>query len=401
MEIDYRERKKQRIMKKRVLFITTQFNQGGVEKTLIEAVKVLSPEKYDITLLIRLNKTDLVYLLPNYVKVIVDEDDHYYREPKAILFTAVYRIAAALNAKAIKDKYKDKHETYIAERKVENPYKKYFKGQEFDVVISYTVGLCTDIGLHIPAKKHYVFYHSERTDLYADVMERCFPHYDKIVACGYGVEKMLRQSMPQYNNKIMTLMNYIDIKTIKEKSTLFHPYISDSVDFILCTCGRVSRQKGYDMAVKAARLLMDRGLNFKWYVVGDGDKWDEINAMIQQLHLEERFILAGNQENPFPYYADCDIYVQTSYDEAQPLAIMEALALGKPIVSTDTLGGRSVLENGNKGLLVPISPEGIADGIKKFVDNPKIKAVFEHPVDLKDADAERQRYQKDWEALLY
>ena len=386
-------------MKKKILFITTQFNQGGVEKTFIEAAKVLSPEKYDITLLLRENKTGLVYLLPDYVKVIVNKDGKYQRRPKAMLYLFL-KVAFSPFGKKLSKKYDAKLKEYINECKSKNPYKKYFKGQSFDVVISYTVGLCTEMGLEIPAKKRYVFFHSERTDIDRDIMDRCFPRYDRIVACGYGVEKMLRKEFPQYNDKIMTLLNFIDAEKILKMSKEFQPYPAERKDVAICTVGRICRMKGYDMAVKAAAILKSENYSFKWYVVGGGEKEEEIADTIEKRGLQDYFVMVGNKENPFPYIKDCDIYSQTSYNEAQPLAIMEALALGKAIVSTETLGGRAVLEDGEKGLLVPITPEGIAEGIKKFIEDPEYRRSFEKPCDKEYAEKDRLRYKNDWENLL-
>ena len=386
-------------MKKKILFITTQFNQGGVEKTLIEATKVLSPEKYDITLLIRLNKTDLVYLLPNYVKVIVDEDGKYQRRPKAVYYYLMKAVFSVFKNKRLAEKYNDKLKEYINECKAKNPYRKYFKGQTFDVVISYMLGLCTDMGLYIPARRRYVFHHSERVDIDREIIDRCFPLYDEIIACGYGVERVLRSSLPQFNDKITTLLNFIDIAKIIEMAKEYNPYESER-KIKICTVGRICKMKGYDLAVGAAEILAGEGYSFKWYVVGDGELEKEIKDMIEEKNLEDYFVLVGNKENPYPYIAGCDVYAQTSRNEAQPLATMEAVSLGKAVVSTATTGGRAVLEDGEKGLLVAITPEGIAEGIKKFIENPEYKRSFERPCDMEYAEKNRLRYKNDWENLL-
>lgn len=98
--------------------------------------------------------------------------------------------------------------------------------------------------------------------------------------------------------------------------------------------------------------------------------------------------------------AECDIYVHPAYLEAQPLAIMEAIVLGKAIVSTDSLGGKAVLNYGEKGLLVSQNADAIAEGIMKFINDPELKCSFENRYTLEDNMREKREYAEQWDALL-
>ena len=249
-------------MKKKILFLTTQFNHGGVERSLIEACKALDPEKYDITLFLRNDKTLLVPMLPDYVKVIVNQDGHYFRNPKA-----VYYRAAALMCRPFSEKrslaYSEKLKAYITRRKIENPKKKYFAKKSFDVVVSYTVHLCTEMAMLIDARRHYVFFHSEEADFHKDITARAFPQYDKIVAVGPGVELLLRENFPQFNDKIIQLCNYIDAPKIYRLAKDVPPDVTDvkrSGRLMLATSARMVTEKGYELAAGAAKLLKCRAL---------------------------------------------------------------------------------------------------------------------------------------------
>lgn len=390
-------------MKKKILFLTTQFNHGGVERSLVEVCKHLDPKKYDITLFLRNDKTELVYLLPDYVKVIINKDGHYHRNLKAIYFHGIINVCKILKKHESKNKYEKKLKEYIELKKVENPAKRFFKNEHFDVVVSYTVHLCTEMAIRISADKHYVFFHSEEADFHSDITSRTFPLYDKIVAVGPGVEILLRDNFPQFNDKIIQLCNYIDAdkiyKLAEEKVDLIEETKKKN-RLMLATSARMVTEKGYELAVGAAKILRDNNIDFEWYFLGDGSERENIDKLIQEYKLNDRVHVMGFQMNPYPYVSNCDIYVHPAYLEAQPLAIMEAIVLGKAIVSTDCLGGKAVLEGGKKGHLVAQNAQSIAEGILKFINEPDLKKSYENRYSLEDNIREKREYAENWDKLL-
>ena len=82
------------------------------------------------------------------------------------------------------------------------------------------------------------------------------------------------------------------------------------------------------------------------------------------------------------------------------MAIMEAIVLGRAIVSTDSLGGKAVLNYGEKGLLVSQNAEAIAEGILTFLNNPQLKESFENRYTLEDNMREKKKYEEQWDKLL-
>ena len=390
-------------MKKKVLFLTTQFNHGGVERSLIEVCKALDFSKYDVTLFLRNDKTELVSILPDKVKVIVNKDGHYYRKPKAVSLYLMSRFFKLLRNDEKSNNYSEKLKSLVYDQKIRNPQKRFFKDKHFDVVVSYTVHLCTEMALLIDADKHYVFFHSEEADFHSDITSKTFPQYDKIVAVGPGVELLLRDSFPQFNDKIIQICNYIDAPKIYNLAKEIPDCVKKTKEnkkLMLCTSARMEAEKGYEMAVLAAKKLRDFNIDFEWYFLGDGSERKSIEKLIQEHRLSDRVFLEGFVKNPYPFMSQCDIYVHPAYLEAQPLAIMEAYVLGKAIVSTDSLGGKAVLNYGEKGLLVSQNSDSIADGILEFINNPELKKSFENKYTLEDNIREKQEYAAKWDALL-
>ena len=390
-------------MKKKILFLTTQFNHGGVERSLVEVCKHLNPDKYDVTLFLKNDKTELIHLLPDFVKVIVNDNGHYHRNFKAMYFLLMINICAKLNKNELKKKYEKKLEKHINHKKVVYPVKRFFKNEHFDVVVSYTVHLCTEMALRINSDKHYVFFHSEEADFHIDITSKTFPLYDKIVAVGPGVEMLLRDNFPQYNDKIIQLCNYIDASKIYKLAEEKNEKIEETKrkgKLMLATSARMVTEKGYNLAVEAAKILRDNNVSFEWYFLGDGAERENVEKLINKYKLNDCIHVMGFQMNPYPYVSKCDIYVHPAYLEAQPLAIMEAIVLGKAIVSTDCLGGKAVLEDGKKGLLVSQNADSIAKGVLKFISEPALKKFYENRYTAEDNMKDEREYAEKWDKLL-
>lgn len=383
--------------KRKVLFITPSLCQGGIEHSLITMLKLLDKTKYDLTLFTYLDDMSLLPLVPNEVRVVTDENKpHYYRKPKAIFYNVLKLASKKLKMKKFSDKIAEKLRVYIHQQKVKHPAKDIFKNEQFDVVVSYAVGICTEMALCFKNCKHYLFYHSSM-DMHHDMHEKLFPQYDGIIGVSDGVKNMLCTNYPQVKNKVDVIRNYVDAQKIIEKS-IDHIDVEAENKLILCTCGRLSEEKGFDLAVESAYLLKEKGVNFVWFFVSDGTERQTIEKLIDKYALNDNIVITGYLENPYPYYRVCDIYIQPSYHESFGLTIKEAVILGKAIISTDTFGGHTVLEDGKYGEIVPISAQGLADGIILALE--KEKQGMYKKYDINDNIIEREIYIKKLESVL-
>ena len=168
----------------------------------------------------------------------------------------------------------------------------------------------------------------------------------------------------------------------------------------MCSCGRITSVKGYDLAVNAAEILRDKGLDFKWYFVGDGAERSNIDKLIADKNLGDYITITGLKDNPYPYIKNCDIYVQPSYEEAHPLSIIEAQILCKPLVTTATVGGKSIIVEGLNGLISDIDSESLADKILQLTNDKLLQTQIKKDLDNKDYSEDYQTFCKKWETLL-
>ena len=118
----------------------------------------------------------------------------------------------------------------------------------------------------------------------------------------------------------------------------------------ILTIGRHVYLKGYDMAIDAAKLLKEEGINFRWYSIGEGILTSELKQKVKEYGLSENFIFLGTFTNPYPFIKECDIYCQPSRFEGFGMAIAEAKILNKPSVVTKFDVAYDQINNNKNGL---------------------------------------------------
>ena len=389
---------------KKVLFITPSLCQGGVEHSLITALENIDEKKYDITLYLYVDKLDLLPEVPPYVKTIVEIDKtKYFRKIKSAALLFMVYLCKLLKLKKAEDKFSKKLYAYIHKKKVEYPSKHGLKNKSFDAVVSYSVHIGSLMALEIPAKKRVLFLHSSDPYYHRDITEEVFQKFDEIVAVSGGVEAVYETAFPEIKDKLSVLKNFVDAeKVLKKGEEEFCEYEEHkkSGKTVVCSCGRLSEEKGYDMAVDAAKILKEKGIKFVWYFVADGKERGKIEKRIADFGLKGEVVITGYKENPYPYIKNCDIFVQPSYEEAQPIVLLETQILGKAIVSTETVGGKVILEKGEKGVLTEISAGGLAGGILKLIEDESLRKSFENLYTFETNLKEKSNYRSKWETLL-
>ena len=216
-----------------------------------------------------------------------------------------------------------------------------------------------------------------------------------------AVEQKLRAFRPKYAHKMMTIHNLTDVEGIRAKSEESVPEEFPADKFHIVSCGRVSHEKGMDLAVQAAAELVSMGHeNIHWWIVGGGPAEDEVRAKISELHMEEYVTMLGMKGNPYPYIKRADLYVQPSRFEGYPMTILEALILGQPVVSTNNTGAQEILRDGVTGVLCEISAQSVADEVHALLENVYGLGNLRKNVAEMDMDAGNKTILNQLEELL-
>ena len=373
-------------MKKKILFMVSSMNIGGVEKSLLSLLAVIPKEKYEITILTLDKKGGFLEYIPNNVKLIEAEWFKYIKpiimdSPQNIIkrYIKNYEFLKILSFIYSYFKSKKTNDRYIY-------YKHVLKSipeckEKYDVAIAYagpTEIIDAYISHKVKAEKKIAWVHFDiskhkiNKKLYNNLYER----FNKIFAISNECKKKLDEIIPAVRNKSEVLFNIVSEDLINEMSESYVDFDDNYKGIKIITVGRLSKEKGQDLAIKAlAKLKKDR-YDVKWYCIGEGNSRREFEQLIKEYNLENNFLLLGSTSNPYPYIKNADIYVQTSRHEGYCLTLAEAKALNKPIVTTDFIGAYEQIKNNENGIIVSCNENDLADAIRKLIDEKEICSKF-------------------------
>lgn len=145
---------------------------------------------------------------------------------------------------------------------------------------------------------------------------------------------------------------------------------AEGMNFI--TIGRLSPEKDHEKLIYSFQRIVGERRDVRLYVVGEGALEDELRVLVRELGLAERVIFTGQLANPYALLAACDCFVLSSNYEGQAIVLLEALILGKPVITTDIPGPRSVVDGGF-GMIVENSVDGLVDGMSAFLNGGAVQ----------------------------
>jgi glycosyltransferase involved in cell wall biosynthesis len=157
------------------------------------------------------------------------------------------------------------------------------------------------------------------------------------------------------SNKIVVIPNGIDFKLSNDKiPSEIDEWVNSNLKIVL-NVGRLSKQKDHLSLIKAFSYVIDKEPSARLVIVGSGNEKDNIMDEINKYDLNDVIRLVGYKSDPSPFYHYASVFVLSSIFEGFPNVLVEALASGLPVVSTDCkTGPKEILGNNNYGLLVPI-----------------------------------------------
>jgi glycosyltransferase involved in cell wall biosynthesis len=199
------------------------------------------------------------------------------------------------------------------------------------------------------------------------------PLADKVIAVSKGSLQWLRtfshRSLPN-GSFIYNPVFDETIYSLAAEKFVFPVDVSGKT--ILLNIGRLAEQKDQFTLIKAFQLYLQQNQQTILFILGTGPLETQLDNYIKQQGLSEKVILAGFQQNPYKWIAGCDVFVLSSKYEGFGNVIVEAMALGKTVASTDCPDGPAeILENGHLGYLCPVeNPVELASAISKAVKTP-------------------------------
>ena len=209
-----------------------------------------------------------------------------------------------------------------------------------------------------------------------------YPAAHRIATVSEGIKKDLSRVAPHLESKISVAYNPVVDQDIfdKAKEPVSHPWFERMDEPVILGVGRLTQQKNFDLLLRAfAKVCTVRAARL--IILGDGNQRENLEHRIEALEIKDRVDLHGFVSNPYAYMANASLFVLSSVFEGLPTVLIEALACGCPVVSTDCPNGpQEILEDGKWGKLIPMNDE-----------DALASAMLESLSQLHDPDRLRQR----------
>lgn len=347
----------------KILFLTPNLNIGGAEHVLVNLLKKLNINKYEITLCLLSNTGVYFSELPESVKV-----------------TYIF-----------KSNFTSRCVTYL-QRKYQSTFiLKHFVRlrivEQYDLGICFSDGLLTDVLLMAKDKFkktlswiHSCYYSQEtlrNTYTPARVKQLQKNRYnllDGLVFVSNNAMREFNHIFGQYSTEFC-IYNLFDFNGMNRKATAFIPqFDKECINFI--AIGRLVKVKEYEKLVEAAKILKKKNLNFKLRILGDGPQREALKDLISKYNLTNIVYLLGFQSNPYPYLKHSDVLVLSSSSEALPTVLVEAMCFSKPIVATKCSGCIEITDNGKYGLLTEHDATDIAEKMETMILDDKMRKYY-------------------------
>jgi len=205
-----------------------------------------------------------------------------------------------------------------------------------------------------------------------------YHHADAVVAVSDGVAQDLVASAGIKLDKLKVIYNPVvtpDI-LIKAEEEVEHPWFRNGEPPIILGVGRLALEKDFCALIKAFALVRKK-YNARLVILGEGEERPRLEALARELSVSDEVFMPGFVQNPYKYMKRAAVFVLSSQWEGFANVLVEAMAVGTPVVSTDCPSGPAeILEDGRWGEIVPVGDvEALAEGIIRALHEPRGRAV--------------------------
>jgi len=257
--------------------------------------------------------------------------------------------------------------------------------------------------------------------------------FDKIITVSDGVKNLIFDKQDALWNRLITIYNGVEFEKYEikiDKSALRKSLGIGENDLVIGILAVLRPIKGHKYFLDAARLILNDFPQAKFLVVGsyeDKNYFEELKSIVKTLDMEHNVIFTGWRSDTGDIISIMDIFVNSSISEGFSNAVLEAMALGKPVVATNVGGTPESVVNGKTGLLVsPCNSKELADSILSFLRDMKkasqmglvgmtraketfsidammnkIEKLYEELLDKKSAEREKEIKPDEFKSLCF
>lgn len=373
---------------KRILIVNKSFETGGIQSSMVNMANELC-KYYQVDLFIYNPKGPMKQRLDEKVNVICADNmlKALCMTPKEILSSKkIGLIIFSVFANAWTKLFGNKLPINMA-------IKKQKKLGSYDLAIAYhqeqrkksilsgfsrVVDKCVDAKV----KAAWLHFDSNIVKLDDSFNNPFYEKLDKIVCVSRSLMEAFAKNNPSLSEKMDYCYNFITYTDMFEKSKEKQKIEYSKDKFVCFSACRIVSVKALDRAVNVLAPVFKEHPEIVWYIAGDGPEKEKVENAVKRNGLEDRIVLIGNQNNPYPYMKHADLIMNVSYNEAAPMVYFEAKAMGVPVFATETSSSRELLEDGINAFVCENSEKGMLEVFSDIVNNKEKISVAKNNLEV-------------------
>ena len=368
-------------MKPSILIFSQAMELGGVERSLLGLLDAIDYDRHDVDLFLMRQSGELMPYLNPKAKLLPEIPQY---ASLAVPMVSLVKsgqfgvLCGRLRGKLAARRFDRKHpgeKPSVTALTYSHKYTLWsmpqISGKTYDLAISFLTPHYF-ARERVMARKYAAWIHTDYTALSFDRTAELvmWEGYDVICGVSEQASKSFQTAFPELEGKVQTVENILPKELICKQAEESQNDMPSKGSLALLSVGRFCDAKNfYNVPDICCRLVAD-GLDVKWYLIGYGGDEPLIRQKIDDAGMQERVIILGKKDNPYPYMRACDLYVQPSRYEGKAVTVREAQLLGKPVIITDYATSGSQLEDGVDGVIVPMDNAGCAAGIAALLRDP-------------------------------
>lgn len=360
-----RSRVKMNDDKKSILIGSVHMEIGGIERTLISLLKKIDYDKYNVDLMLLKPEGEFYNEIPKEVNIITPYDSNFLK--KIVLSNNKF-------CKIIKHLLFNYYTGWL-----------FAINKHYDTAISYS-GYYSFVDMYVGysyANKKLIWVHSDISYYYThnlkyrrkfDRMKRKYDYFNSIVFVSEGIMDSFNKLFPKYKRKTTFMWNLLSISNVGNKEKV--KKLSGA--FKIISVGRIVEDKNFKIILDICKILINKRIKCKFYIIGLGQLYDELKIEIKKNKLENYIFLLGVSNNVSDYLQQADLYLATSKCEGLSMVVLESLMCGLPVVATDVSGHRDIykyIAPRGSMILAKNNAKALATTIIKVYSSKKNKKV--------------------------
>lgn len=366
----------------KILFFIPGLSEGGAEKVMCNLVNNLDQSTFDIT----------VQTIDKY------EPNQYLAD--GIHYKAINRCRTRMGKKLFLYWFRLCAELKVAYR--------FFVKADYDIEVAYLETAATKIIAQSTNKKaiklawvHCDLSKKEGMRQSVKKVRKQYARYDKIVCVSEDVRRGFIDLYGRHYDTVV-LHNVIDdTEILKKAQSPITIRESNDNKMRFLALGRLTYQKNFAYLIDTCARLHDDGFKFQLDILGSGPEKENLEKQINALGLKDYVKLRGYEDNPYPWMKKADVIVCSSRYEGISSVILEALFLGKAVITTPCSGMTEILGKSIYGMIAEDSDHGLYDCMKCMITDSKIKVHYEQKALERRKDFSKEEILKETETFFF